>query len=279
MKLLKKIILLLLVLIIWAPVWMMISGSFMGKNEILSYMGPVLRQDGGMADWSIIPRFPTLQPYAELLLDSPDFFIMFWNSCIQVIPVLAGQLLVAVPAAWAFARFHFKGKRALFLLYTALMILPFQVTMVSAYLVQLRLGLIDTHWAVILPNIFSTFPIFILTKFFKEIPESLIEAARLDGCGEFHIFRKIGIPLGAPGILSILVLGYLEYWNAIEQPMTFLARNKALWPLSLYLPEIAAGKAGVSLVASVIMMLPAVLLFLYGQKYLEQGIAASGLKE
>lgn len=278
-NIIRTCILFMLTFFVWMPVWMLISGSFMGTDELYKNIGPVLNQGKGMAAWAVFPEYPTLRPIVELLLDSPQFFVMFWNSCIQVIPVLLGQLVIAVPAAWGFARFEFKGKRMLFTLYIILMVLPFQVTMVSSYLVLFRLGLVGTHPAVILPNIFSTFPVFILVKFFKEIPQSLIEAAKLDGAGEFGIFIRVGIPMGASGILSIIILGFLEYWNAIEQPLTFLARTKELWPLPLYLPEITAGRAGVAFAASSVMMIPALLLFLYGQKYLEQGIAASGLKE
>lgn len=276
---LRTALLFILTLIIWIPVWMLLGGSIMGADELQKNIGPVLDQSKGMAGFSVFPEYPTLRPYVELLLDSPKFFVMFWNSCIQVIPVLLGQLVVAVPAAWSFAWYEFKGKKILFTVYIILMVLPFQVTMVSSYLVLYRLGLVDTHLAVILPNIFATFPVFILVKFFKAVPKALIEAAKLDGASDFYIFTRVGIPIGAPGILSIVILGFLEYWNAIEQPLTFLVRRKELWPLPLYLPEITTGKAGVSFAASVLMMIPAVLLFLYGQKYLEQGIAASGLKE
>ncbi len=275
----KTCILFILTLVIWIPLWMLVSGSFMGADELYECIGPVLSQRDGLAAWTVFPEYPTLRPYVELLLDSPEFFVMFWNSCIQVIPVLLGQLCIAVPAAWGFARFEFKGKKLLFGIYIILMVLPFQVTMVSSYLVLYRLELVNTHFALILPNIFSTFPIFIMVKFFKEVPKSFIEAAKLDGAGEFYIFTRIGIPIGSSGILSIVVLGFLEYWNAIEQPLTFLARRKELWPLPLYMSGITADNAGVAFAASVIMMIPALLLFLYGQKYLEQGIAASGLKE
>ncbi len=282
MKILKKLLitsfLVITVLLVWLPLWMLLSGSLMGRGELFQKIGPILGHSEDMATWGILPLYPTLQPFAELLLDSPKFFVMFWNSCIQVLPVLAGQLLIAVPAAWAFARYSFPGKRLLFTLYILLMILPFQVTMVSSYLVLFRMKLTDTHLAVILPNIFSTFPVFIMVKFFKELPEALMEAARLDGAGEGYIFTRIGIPLGASGILSAIVLDFIEYWNAIEQPLTFLIRKKNLWPLSLYLPDITTDKAGLAFAASFIMLIPALLLFLYGQKYLEQGIAATGLK-
>lgn len=260
------------------PLLVMVFASFMGVEELTATYGGVLRDGEESIDFVLLPRYPTLRAYVELLLDSPGFFVMFWNSCKQVFPVLAGQLVIAVPAAWAFGQYEFKGKRCLYFIYMILMILPFQVTMVSSYLVLSELQLLNTHLAVILPGVFSAFPVFILTKFFKSIPKAVIEAARVDGANDVQIFFRIGLPLGYPGILSVMILGFLEYWNAMEQPMTFL-QDKELWPLSLYLPNITADKVSVSFVASVVMMIPAVLIFVFGQKYLEEGIAASGLKE
>ena len=115
-------------------------------------------------------------------------------------------------------------------------------------------------------------------RFFCGIPESILEAARIDGAGELQIFFRIGFPLGAAGIISALVLSFLECWNMIEQPMTFLSK-KNLWPLSLFLPKVDSGNAGVSLCASLVALLPAVFVFLAGQDYLEQGIASSAVKE
>ena len=115
-------------------------------------------------------------------------------------------------------------------------------------------------------------------RFFRGIPRSLIESARLDGASEWQIFWRIGLPLGSAGVMSAMVLSFLECWSMIEQPMTFL-KNRSLWPLSLYLPDIAADRAGLALAASVTALIPAILVFLYGQTYLEQGIIAAGVKE
>ena len=100
----------------------------------------------------------------------------------------------------------------------------------------------------------------------------------MDGASPFQIFARLGIPLGASGILSAVVLGFLEYWNAMEAPQAFL-KNQALWPLSLYMANITADNAGVSLIASLITLTPPLLIFLSGQKYLEQGIISSGMKD
>lgn len=268
----------LLACLVWIPLLLMVTNSFTGVDEIGERFGAVLSGTEGRVKFLFLPRFPTLKPYIELLFDSPGFFVMFWNSCRQVFPTLLGQLLVGVPAAWAFGRYKFPGKKILFTLYIILMIMPFQVTMVSSYLVLKNLNLMDSSWAIILPGMFSTFPVFIMAKCFKAIPQALMEAASMDGAGDLKIFLRVGLPLGRPGIISAMILGFLEYWNAIEQPMTFL-KTQSLWPLSLYLPNISAEQVSVAFTSSLVMMAPAVLLFLWGQEYLEKGIAASGLKK
>ena len=277
-KWLNGMVLVLVAFFVWVPLWLLLSGSLMGGSEMAQNLAPVLKNAEGTAVWPLLPMYPTLKPYVELLLDTPQFFAMFWNSCRQVFPVVLGQVLIGAPAAWAFARFRFRGKKALFSLYIVLMLMPFQVTMVSSYLVLDALGLMNTVWAIILPGAVSTFPVFLMVRFFTAIPSALTEAAALDGAGPFQTFLHVGLPLGAPGILSAVVLGFLEYWNALEQPLVFL-KDKTLWPLSLYLPTVTADNAGVSLVASVIMLVPALLIFLFGQKYLEAGISAAGMKD
>lgn len=278
-KIFWSIVLMFICICLWFPVILMATHSLMGEGELKASYGAVLDQNGGeVIRPKIVPQYPTMAPFLKLLLDSPDFFVMFWNSVGQVFLILIGQILVGMPAAWAFGRYRFTGRKVLFTIYMILMVMPFQVTMVSSYLVLNKLSLMDTYWAVIFPGIFSTFPVFIMQKFFRSIPLSLIEAAKIDGAGPIKIFCYVGIPLGMPGVMSSVILNFLEYWNAIEQPMTFL-KTKAKQPLSLYLPQITADQMGSSFTASILMMIPPLLIFLWGQEYLEKGIAASGLKE
>jgi len=140
------------------------------------------------------------------------------------------------------------------------------------------LGLLDKLWAVILPYAFSAFPVFIMVKGFDAVPRAMLEAAAIDGAGYWRAFVSIGLPLGMPGILAALLLGFLECWSTIEQPIVFL-RDPANWPLSLYLPQIVSDKLGLAMSASLLMLAPAILVFLIGQKYLELGIQAEGIKE
>ena len=120
--------LVLISVFIWLPLWMLISGTFMGGAELSENLAPVLEGRGGTAVWPVMARYPTLAAYVELLLDTPQFFTVFWNSCRQVFPIILGHVLLGAPAAWAFAKFHFRGKKILYTLYIVLMLMPFQVT-------------------------------------------------------------------------------------------------------------------------------------------------------
>lgn len=125
-------------------IWMIFSGALMSTDEATQSLGGIF--DGTSAvHWPLIPNSPTLQPLIEVLLDTPEFFVMFWNTCILTFPQLIGQFLLASPAAWAFSRFTFRGRNLLFTIYTILMLLPFQVLMVPDYLVLDRLGLMDSN--------------------------------------------------------------------------------------------------------------------------------------
>jgi len=278
MKAIKYIPLVSLALLVWWVIWFMVMGSLMSLEELRFTIGPALSEDGGRSVWPLLPSWPTLQPLVRLLLDTPQFFVMFWNTFRLVIPSIVGQLLIGAPAAWALSRFRFRGRKIVTTVYIALMLMPFQVTMVPNFLVIDRLGMMNSIWAVILPFAFSAFPVFIMIKGFDAVPRALLEAASIDGAGPIRTFVSVGLPLGMPSILAALVLGFLEVWGAIEQPMTFL-NDPSTWPLSLFLPQIVAEELGLAMAASLLMLLPAVLFFFFGQKYLELGIQAAGVKE
>ncbi|MDE6673973.1 MAG: carbohydrate ABC transporter permease, partial [Acetatifactor sp.] len=225
------------------PVLMLVSGSLADGLEWKQRAAGYLYDTQEYISWRWIPDYPTLEHYKRLLFYSPAFFKLFWNSVGMTGGILLGQLLIAVPAAWAFAVYRLRGKGGLFSLYVILMLLPFQVTMLSKYLVLQNAGLINTRWAVVLPAIFSTFPVFLIYRSFAGIPAELLEAARVDGAGEWQSFVHVGLPVAQSGILAAMILSFLESWNMMEEPLTFL-QDKSLWPLSLYLPEIAMDQAG-----------------------------------
>lgn len=263
--------------VICLPVLMLVSGSLADELEWKRRTIGYLQDTQEYISWRWIPDYPTLEHYKRLLFLSPAFFRLFWNSIGMTGGILLGQMVIAVPAAWAFAVYRFRGKGVLFSLYVILMLLPFQVTMLSKYLVLQNAGLINTRWAVVLPAVFSTFPVFLIYRSFAGIPAELLEAARVDGAGEWQSFIWVGLPVSQGGILAAMILSFLESWNMMEEPLTFL-QDKSLWPLSLYLPEIAMDQAGYACAASVITLTVSLFVFAIFHDALEQGIVTSGLK-
>ena len=278
MKKMGTIILWAFALIVLAPLIMTVGASFMGESELMEHIRPVVFNTSGMALPTFFPKRITLVQYVQLLLDTPKFLMMFWNSVMLVLPIVLGQVIVGTLAAWGFAQYRFPGRNALFMAYIVLMMMPFQVTLVPSFLTLDYLGLVNTGWAVVLPGIFHTFSVFLMRQFFVQVPHALVESARIDGAGELKAFVSVGLPLGKAGMASLFILSFLDNWNLIEQPMTFL-RDQDKWPLSLYLSRIGESNVDVAMAASVITMLPPLLLFLYCESYLVRGIQMSGLKE
>lgn len=254
------------------PLVFLICGTFTNEVELDQILASVIGDGMGYATWHFIPLYPTVKNVVELLFDTPEYYVLFWNSVKIVGVVIAGQLLFAVPVAWGLARSRSRWAKLIFGLYMFCMILPFQVTMLSQYIVLNGMHMINTHWAIILPLVFSTFPIFIMFSAFEQVPASVVEAARLDGAGGFRIFAHMAVPIARKGILSAAILGFLEYWNIVEQPVVFL-RDKSLWPLSVYLPEVSAGGAGRAFAFALFSCIPSLIVFYIGRDVLAEGIS------
>lgn len=272
----KKIFILLLlfclVIIISYPFIFLFMGSFMGTDELKQNLGAVLKKGTvPYIQWSFIPMYPTLKSYVKLLIDTPEYFKMFWNSIKISFFILLGQLIIATPCSWGISQGKIRRKKLLFSLYIVLMLLPFQILMLPEYLVLNKMNLLDTYSSVIIPNIFSTFPVFIMSYFFKIVPKGIIEAARIDGANELWIFLKIGLPLAKSGVVSALLLSFFESWNLIEQPLLFL-EDKTKWPLSIQLSNIAYDQADIAIVSSVITLILPIIVFITFQDELEKGI-------
>ena len=152
MKRWRYIPLTLLALLVWWPVWYLLMGALQSPEELELTVGPAISGQGE-AVYTILPTWPTLWPLIGLLLDTPEFWDTFWNTVLLSVPQVLGQLLTAIPAAWALSRLRFRGRTVLTGLYILLMLMPFQVTMTPNFLVLDALGLMDPVWAVILPGI------------------------------------------------------------------------------------------------------------------------------
>ena len=258
-------------IIVGCPVIFLISGSIKGNDELVFLLASIVKNVNRNVEWTLLPQYPTLRHFINVMFDTPEFWVLFWNSMKIVCLVVFGQVCISIPAAWGFAIYRSRWSVWIFRFYVFLMLLPFQTKMLADFLLLENLKLIDTHWSIVMPGIFSTYPIFILFQFFMKIPREVIESARLDGAGEIRIFLKMGVPLAKNGIISVLILSFIEYWNMIEQPLIFLER-KDLWPLSLYMPTITETEIGGSFAKIVITTIPLIIIFWICHENLKDGI-------
>lgn len=265
------------------PIVLTISNSFMSASEIASNYGNVFatNPEGGkvyiseIVNLKFIPDMVSFSQYITVLFKSPEYLLKFWNSVILVGPIVVFQLVIACLASYGFARYEGKLRQIIFFSYIILMLMPYQVTLVPNYLVSSWLKLLDSNWAIWLPGIVSPFAVFLLTKFMKRIPQSMIEAAQIDGAGEWQIFCKICVPLCKGAICSAAILVFIDYWNMVEQPLILLS-DAEKHPLSVFLSKINSGEVGLAFAVATIYMIPCLLVFLYGEEYLVDGITYQG---
>ncbi len=265
------------------PTVLTITNSFMTQSEISANYGKVFSSAAGsansyissMVNLKFIPDKVSFSQYITVLIKSPDYLLKFWNSVILVVPIVLLQVGVASITAYSFTRWRGKLRSFLFFFYVILMLMPYQVTLVPNYLVSSWLGILNTRWAIIFPGMFAPFSVFLLTKFMRRIPASLIEAAKLDGSSEWQIFKDICLPQCRSALYSIAILVFIDYWNMVEQPIVLL-QDAAKQPLSVYLSTINANEVGLAFAIATIYMVPCLLLFLHGEDYLVEGIAHQG---
>ncbi len=265
------------------PIILTITNSFMSGTEISANYGQVFAtsSSGGKVfisekvNLKFIPDMVSFGQYSTVLLKSPDYLIKFWNSMILVLPIVVFQLFVALLAAYGFSRYRGKLREIIFFSYIILMLMPYQVTLVPNYLVSDWLNILDTRWAIWLPGIFSPFAVFLLTKFMRRIPIGVIEAAEIDGAGEFQIFTMISLPLCKSAVCSAAILVFIDYWNMVEQPLILLSDTE-MHPLSVFLSKINSGELGLAFAVATIYMIPTLFVFLYGEDYLVEGITYQG---
>ena len=265
------------------PIVLTITNSFMAASEISSNYGQVFSttDTGGKTyiservNLKFIPDMVSFSQYITVLFKSPEYLFKFWNSVILVVPIVVFQLLVASGASFGFTRYRGRIKEIIFFVYIILMLMPYQVTLVPNYLVSTWLNILDTKWAIWLPGVFSPFAVFLLTKYMRRIPVSVMEAAQIDGAGEWQIFRRICMPLCKGAICSVAILIFIDYWNMVEQPLILLS-DAEQHPLSVFLSQINAGEVGLAFAVATIYMVPPILVFLYGEDYLVEGITYQG---
>jgi multiple sugar transport system permease protein len=256
-----------LILVVGPFVWMIIS-SFKTTGE-LRQLPP-----------TFIPEEPTLTNYRDLF-DRLDFPRYFFNSTVVALCVTAGNLLFCSMVGYALAKLEFAGKRVLLVLVLATLMVPGIVTFMPQFVLISNMGLANTHAALILPTVVGALGVFLMRQFIGGIPDELLDAARIDGAGEYRIFFKIILPLCGAPLATLAILTFLGSWNAFLWPLV-VASTEDMYTLPVALSLFAIGQhesnVGLQMAGAVVVVLPVVVLFLAMQRYVIQGIATTGIK-
>ncbi len=213
----------------------------------------------------------TFLQYYNVFWGHSQYLLRFWRTLLMCLCVCGGQLLASVPAGFAFAKYQFPGRDLLFFLLMILMTLPVQVTLVPNYIVLNQMNLLDSYSALILPSIFVPLGTFILRQSFASIPDSLVDAAQLDGCGLWRLLFSVAVPMNKSGVACVLLLSFLDAWNMVEQPIAYL-KNFLQYPLSVALAYVPPADPTLHLVCCVLVILPPLFLFTGFNQELVEGI-------
>jgi multiple sugar transport system permease protein len=227
---------------------------------------------------TVVPQEPTFEWYVRLFVEL-DFGTYLRNTVIVVAIGFIGLLFMAM-AGYAFAKFDFRGRRGMFFIVLATMMIPIQVTMIPTYLILNGLKLTNTLVGIALPTLVGGFSIFLFRQFMSTIPTEMLEAARLDGAGEFRIFWQIVLPMSRPILAVQVVLTFIAGWNSFLWPL-IIASDQKLYTLSVglsLLNQQLAVNPSLQMAAASVMVVPILLVFVVFQRYVMQGFALSGLK-
>lgn len=229
---------------------------------------------------TLIPRVWTAQHYLNLF-EALDMTRPLLNSLILSLCVAFFSVLFNSMAAYAFAKLRFPGREKLFALLMATMMIPGQVTMLPVFMILKTLGLLNTYAGLIIPGSAAVFAIFMLRQFMLEVPEEILEAARIDGCSEFMIFWRIILPLCKPVIATLAAFSFIGSWNDFLWPLIIMLREDR-YTLPVALASLNGqynSDWGLLMAGAVVVVIPAIAVFLLAQRHYIQGIAAGAVKE
>lgn len=217
--------------------------------------------------------------YAEVFR-KVDFLRYYWNSVFVALAVTLGQLVTCSLAAFAFSRIEFKGREGLFFCYLGTLMVPATVTLIPTFILLSWLRLVDTYYALIIPPIFSAYGTFLLRQFFMGIPKELEEAGIMDGCNAFQVYLKIILPLSGPALATLGIFAFLGNWQSLLYPLVMVHRDEIkTLPLGLLnFVDLHSADWPLLMAASLLSIIPMVLVFLFGQRFFISGIRLGGVK-
>lgn len=261
------VVLIALAFLMLIPFAWMLSASLKLDKDVFTF--PI--------EW--IPKNPRWMNYVDIWITIPLATFVLNTSKLTIIVTFL-QLLTSSFAAYAFAKLKFKHSKMLFLAYISTIAMPWQVYMVPQFMMMRSFGLNDTHLAIICLQAFSAFGVFMMRQFYQGIPDELCEAARIDGMNEYQIWYKIMLPLSKPALSTLTIFTFVGTWNDFLGPMIYLkteAKKTLQIGLRMFISQYSS-EYGLIMAASVLSLIPVLVVFLSLQKYFVEGIAATGVK-
>lgn len=258
----------ILTIVMMAPFAWMVSTSFKPLDEVFQWP----------PRW--IPENPTLSNYPKVLREVP-FDRFFFNSIFIASITVIGVLLTSSLAGYAFAKFEFAGKNVLFLIILGTMMVPYPVLVIPMYMLMDRIGWVDTYWALIVPGLTSAFGIFMMRQFIQTIPSDLMDAARIDGCGELRVYSQIVLPAAKPALSTLAVLTFMWNWDSFLWPVIIINRTSMRTVplgLAMFMWEYGGPRWNLIMAGTVVSTIPVLVVFLLGQKQIVSGMVLSGMK-
>lgn len=260
-------VILVVTLVMLAPFAWMLSASLKLDRDVFAF--PI--------DW--IPDEPRWRNYVDIWTKIPLALFIFNTSKITLIVTFL-QLFTSSFAAYAFAKLHFPFRNTLFLGYIATIAMPWQVYMVPQFLLMREFGLNNTHMALICLQAFTAFGVFLMRQFYMSIPDELCEAARIDGMNEYQIWRRIMLPLSMPALSTLTIFTFVTTWNDFLGPMIYLTKTELKTiqiGLRMFISQYSA-EYGLIMAASVVAVIPVLIVFLALQRFFVEGVASTGIK-
>lgn len=256
-------------IIMCAPLLWMVSTSFKVEADVFNF--PI--------EW--IPRRNNgFKNYAEVWAGSVPFAQYYLNSIKVTVLSVVSSVLIGALAAYGFSRIQFKGRDTLFLLYLATMAIPEQVTLVPRFIIFKEMGLFDTHLCLVMNTAFSVLSVFMLRQFMMTVPQELTDAAKIDGAGHLRILFRIILPVAKSSIATFAILKFVWTWNDYQGPLVFLT-NPKLYTIQLGVKMFSDAFGdfySLMMAAAVSAILPLILVFIFGQKYIIAGLISGSVK-
>jgi multiple sugar transport system permease protein len=263
-------------IVVWA---LLLLGGVLMVMPFVYMLSTSLKSNAEVYELSLLPRAPTLANYRRLA-EASGFPRWFLNSLVIAVLTTLSVLFFDSLVGYTLAKFRFRGRRLVFLAILSTLMIPTEMLVLPWYVMSKNLGWLDTYWGIMFPGMMTGFGTFLMKQFFESVPDELLEAARVDGLGEFRIWWRIAMPLVGPALSALAIFTFLGNWTAFLWPL-ISTTNRDLYTLPVGLASFSGEfqrEWEMVMAGASVATLPMLLVFILLQKYIVRGVMLTGLK-